>query len=1121
MTNKNLILFLFSIIAITTYSNELELLKEQKNNLIIKEYDYDNSRIYLKEGAIWATRDIVHLDPQLEVNIAYPLVKNTLKDERRISFNIESNYSYYIDHIEINVYGKRGNNEKKIKTLYFKDIKGDISWQLDSRELDELLSYNQIQYEMKVFDKKGIFDYTSFGIANIYEVDKEQENLAGTLLKKNIQSNGGLLRLRGIGLYGVDKVIVENEEYQVEDNKLDVEKFIPSSTYKFDTEVIYESGKSEKYDLYIKIPEKQYYAVGFADLYFGQNYLSGNISAINVSNEYTGNFYNKGRLAFYGKYKLSDNFRVTAYVDTEEHKLKDMFKEFYKSDSESIFDRVEDEDKFYGTYGDNSFITKDFNTNGKLYLNVDYKNSNALWGNYNTGFTGSEFASYNRSLYGYKLDYRSEEITPYGENKGEFKLFGAEANTSYAHDELIGTGGSLYFLRNGDVVTGSQKVYVKIVDEKTNMVLGQELLVEGEDYTIDEYQGRVILHKPLSQMSRDTFDSIIKNGANEVYDNYLVVDYEYIPKEDFSQDTFGLRGRYIFGDNISIGGTYISEDGEKGEYSLYGIDSAYRIGEKSYIKGEYNYSKGDLSANNFVSFDGGLSFSKVKNSNNVTSGKAYSFNGKFDLNDFLKLKTYDNQIDIWYKNKSEGFEFASKDIDKEYESYGFSLKYNLNEKWQLRTSYSNYSGREKNEEEIVEEANGILTYDFDNGLSIDFEGKNQKELDGEALLLGTKLIYEFNDDYEVYGSYQDNINRRGSYEENSLYTIGAKAKLTKKLSVEGEYSDGDRGSNKAVSLDYDLTDDFTLYTTFDTDSFIDKLVFGQKYNYSDKVSIYTENQFVDEEGKKGNIDSYGIDYSLTNQVDFFVSLQQGQIYKDVVEKREAYSFGISGDMNKIDFKNKVEYRLDENSEKIKQFISTNRLVVEVTEEYTFGGKFNYSATREKQLETAKFVEANLTLAYRPIYNDKLNFLGRYTKIIDKDTSNRRDYLFENSDIYEIEGIYALLKRLDLGLKFAYKDKKESFLRENGSNFVYETNIYLVGIKGTYEILSNLDIFTEYHYKVDREEDDVEDGFILAVNKHMSDYFKVGLGYNFTSFEDDLRRDDYDANGWFINLIGKI
>ena len=32
--------------------------------------------------------------------------------------------------------------------------------------------------------------------------------------------------------------------------------------------------------------------------------------------------------------------------------------------------------------------------------------------------------------------------------------------------------------------------------------------------------------------------------------------------------------------------------------------------------------------------------------------------------------------------------------------------------------------------------------------------------------------------------------------------------------------------------------------------------------------------------------------------------------------------------------------------------------------------------------------------------------------------------------------------------------------------------------------------------------------------------KVGAGYNFTDFSDDLTDNDYDANGWFFDITGK-
>ena len=47
------------------------------------------------------------------------------------------------------------------------------------------------------------------------------------------------------------------------------------------------------------------------------------------------------------------------------------------------------------------------------------------------------------------------------------------------------------------------------------------------------------------------------------------------------------------------------------------------------------------------------------------------------------------------------------------------------------------------------------------------------------------------------------------------------------------------------------------------------------------------------------------------------------------------------------------------------------------------------------------------------------------------------------------------------------------------------------------------------------------GFLTASHRHFGQNLKVGSGYNFTDFSDDLTNLDYDAKGWFINIIGKI
>ena len=53
-------------------------------------------------------------------------------------------------------------------------------------------------------------------------------------------------------------------------------------------------------------------------------------------------------------------------------------------------------------------------------------------------------------------------------------------------------------------------------------------------------------------------------------------------------------------------------------------------------------------------------------------------------------------------------------------------------------------------------------------------------------------------------------------------------------------------------------------------------------------------------------------------------------------------------------------------------------------------------------------------------------------------------------------------------------------------------------------------------------DERSDGCALtAVSRYFGDHFKLGLGYNFTDFSDDLTDLDYDHSGVFLNLTGSL
>ena len=46
------------------------------------------------------------------------------------------------------------------------------------------------------------------------------------------------------------------------------------------------------------------------------------------------------------------------------------------------------------------------------------------------------------------------------------------------------------------------------------------------------------------------------------------------------------------------------------------------------------------------------------------------------------------------------------------------------------------------------------------------------------------------------------------------------------------------------------------------------------------------------------------------------------------------------------------------------------------------------------------------------------------------------------------------------------------------------------------------------------------GWMVGVDRDIGRTFRIGAGYNFTEFSDDLTDFDYDHKGWFVNFVGK-
>src|SRR5207249_1908581 len=149
-----------------------------------------------------------------------------------------------------------------------------------------------------------------------------------------------------------------------------------------------------------------------------------------------------GRVALYLKGRIQGKYLIIAGLDTGDGPLSQIGSRLGDRDNSS-FTRNLDPDSFYPVYGDGSRTVKDTNSQGRFYVLVEAPAGSVQWGNFNSGITGNEFSSFNRSLYGGKATWRSLAKGRNGEPLGQALVFTALPETRSAHDEFTGTGGSL------------------------------------------------------------------------------------------------------------------------------------------------------------------------------------------------------------------------------------------------------------------------------------------------------------------------------------------------------------------------------------------------------------------------------------------------------------------------------------------------------------------------------------------------------------------------------------------------------------------------------------------------------------------------------------------------------
>ncbi len=1096
------------------------------------------SRAYLDNGGvIWVTSDPIKFTPHLDIKTRDTFLASNGQMDKPLTFHIYNNYSDFIKRYQLLIYRVDNHGKKEpIKLFEGKYLPSEIDWDIADEKKTTFFLGDKLEYVLRVYDDAGNFDQTSPRVVILkkgkpdyaHRDDIEAQIFGHSNLKsRSIPIEGARVRVYGQGISPNYLLKIDNQEIRVDrSGKFVFEKIKRGGFYKIPVSVMTQNGKVYDKKLAIEVKDNHLFLVALADVNVGQYHVSGNIKPLSSDDHYNEDIFVDGRLAFYLKGKIKGKYLITAQMDTQESDIKDMFKNIDKKDPHSVFRHL-DPDKYYYVYGDDSTSYKDTDSQGKFYLRLEWDKSKALWGNFNSSITGNEFANINRSLYGAKVEYQSITTTRYGENVSDLTIFASETQSAYAHNEFEGTGGSLYYLKNRDIVEGSEKVWVEVRERNSQRVAQKIVMMRGRDYEIDELQGRIILTRPLSPYSKMSGPSIIKDMPLDGNRVLLKVDYEYVP-DDFSPNkgTYGARGKQWISDSVGVGVTYGHEGKDGEDYEVKGADITLKGGEGTYIKAEFAQSDSFQTNSSFRSFDGGINFVKVGDYDNnaKSSGKAYGVEARVDMKDFTNSKK-NIVLGLWYKNRDKDFSSASLGESQEVSDYGVEVSAEISKSMRiLAKANALEEARNKRSSASVEADYKIGLFDV--GAEVRYIKDDVGPLNvGEGSLAGLKAKYNINSTFDSYVAAQTTIKHEGTYTKNDAITVGTDI-LLGRLKLNGEVTSGDRGDGVSVGADYGVSDTYSIYGTYSlstdrSDAFRDTFTIGQKDRVTDALSIFTEHQFSHGENMTGIGHAFGIDYSFSKYLIANVVYNRVKLDGGDSTDRDSISTGLSYSDKRVRASTKLEYRMDKglDSEE-EQYLTSNKISYSLNPSWRVMGKFNYSQTKDKLLNKndAKFIEAGVGFAYRPIYYDRFNLIGKYSYLYDIASIGQVEpMLDEKSHIISAEMSYQLTQRWTLGSKLGYKIYG---IRGAVNREWSESDIKLAALRFNYHILKSWDAMFEGHW-LEQENDGNKKGVLIGVYKHIGDNLKLGIGYNFSDFSDDLRQTrDYSARGWFVNMIGK-
>lgn len=1083
----------------------------------------------LEDIAIDVTYDSGNLTPELSVS-----VKSV--DEQTGAFSIvtRSNYPAFVERAELVLLSaRRADGKRQELAVVPVGLNQSHQWVAPDERFKD--SY----FALRVYDQHGRFDQTmpaplSAGIKSDAGKSEQQQR---------IQLTGGMVTIAGRDLPAGAQVGALGEWVGVSGDTFKIKRILPPGDHVVDVKVKSEDGQTLSFGRDINIATNDWFYVAMADFTLGQRHE--HLVIADASDEAFAEVYTKGRLSFYLKGKIRGKYLITASADTQDGDLKNMFRRLTEKDAQSTLQRI-DPDAYYPVYGDGSESIDDAPTSGNFYVRIERGDSHVMWGDYKTTISGTRLLQHNRTLYGAHGKLATKATTKKGEHRASVEAYAAQPDTLSQREQFLGTGGSIYVLNRQDIVAGSETVSILVKDELTGRIISTRELKVGEDYDLNTIQGILTLSKPLARRAGQ--GSLLLGAAGDELVSIVDIQYDYTPiSTEVEGYAGGGRAETWLTERVRLGTTgHLDQTGEM-DKTAWGVDARVELGNKSWIEVEYAASEG-RGTDTLVSTDGGFTSSLVvSSSDDDIAGESYALRGELDLSDLRK--GVPGKIAGFAEKTSAGFSADARLIDVDQTVWGVLTELDVRDGVTAKAEYEQFQDADGKRQEEIEAS---VAVDITEKTTVEIGALHLRQSNpasvsgnGSRTDVGGKLAYAFTEDTQLYVFGQHAVDESGTVKRNDRIGVGGKHKLGLRLSLHGEVYSSTAGLGGEAGVTYEREKGREVYLTYVHDAEAGRgvtpsdtrgqgtFVVGAKHKYTDDLSTHLETGYRFGDADQTVSYAQGVTYAPGDNWTFTGQVETAKDEDEPDEIFERKAFSVSVDYKDgEDFSAKVrsELRFDDSTDLQRQrdtYMLLGGISYRVSDDWVLQADAQaiHSITDQTSILNGEYYEANLGFAYRPVDNDRFNGLFRYRFLYDLPAVDQVDFSgktfapAQHSHILSADGTLQLNPWLSVGGKYGFRYGEASATRLE-QDFTSST-AHLGIVRADLRLVKKWDALVEARVLHLLEADQQHYGSLAAVYRHIGDNVKLGVGYNFGVFSDDLADLTLNDRGSFVNVVGKF